>query len=91
MNRGLCGVRRRGPLSHCCIVVRHAPLTYNIRDIQIRVRVQLSNFKSVTSPELVLLHVVYQQITRPYKQDWCDKLLSEPHKLDLKSRIRSQI
>ena len=45
---------------------------------------------SVTSPVLSLLPVVYQQIRRPQKQGWHDKRLSEPSKLDLKSRTRAQ-
>jgi len=47
--------------------------------------VKLSNFKSVESLELSLLPVVYQQVKRPQKQDWCDRQLSKSHILDLKS------
>ena len=45
---------------------------------------------SHSSPDLSLLPVVYQQIRRPKKQDWCDKRLSKPRKLDWKSRTRNQ-
>ena len=62
-----------------------------IRDLHIRVRVRLSNFKSVTSPELSLLLVVYQQIRRLQKQDWRDKWLSKPRKLNLKSRTNLKV
>ena len=52
--------------------------------------VVVSNFRLVTSPELSLIPFVYQRIRRPKKQDWCDKQLFEPRKLDLKNRTRTQ-
>ena len=72
-------------------------MAITIRDLQSRVRVRdsvLSNFKSVTSPELSPFSVLYQQIRRPKEHDWCDKLLSKPRKVDhtrSESCTRSQI
>ena len=49
----------------------------DIRDLQIR----------VTSSELSLLPAVSQQMKGSKKQDWCEKQLSKPRKLDLKKVV----